>query len=78
MVPLPSLPLISAQQRGEGRGDPKARAELKEQLNRETTLGAVLERAESDDVVGKLKCPPSSGDGASADRATQIMEKLRC
>jgi hypothetical protein len=58
----------------------KARAELKGQLKAgETTLPAVLERAEHDDVVGKLKVSAvlQSLPGIGKIRATQIMEKLK-
>ena len=58
----------------------KARAQLKEQLKQgKTTLGAVLERAENDDVVGKLKVSAvlQAMPGIGKIRATQIMEKLK-
>ena len=58
----------------------KARAELKEQLKAgKTTLPAVLDRAETDDVVGKLKVSAvlQSLPGIGKIRATQIMEKLK-
>lgn len=58
----------------------KARAELKEQLKAgKTTLTAVLDRAESDDVVGKLKVSAvlQALPGIGKIRATQIMEKLK-
>ena len=58
----------------------KARAELKEQLKQgKTTLAAVLDRAESDDVVGKLKVSAvlQAMPGIGKIRATQIMEKLK-
>ena len=57
-----------------------ARAELKEKLKKgQTTLDAVLSRAESDDVVGKLKVSAvlQSLPGIGKIRATQIMEKLK-
>ena len=58
----------------------KARAELKEQLKAgKTTLPKVLDRAESDEVVGKLKVSAvlQSMPGIGKVRATQIMEKLK-
>lgn len=58
----------------------KARAELKEQLKAgKTTLTAVLDRAEADDVVGKLKVSAvlQALPGIGKIRATQIMEKLK-
>lgn len=58
----------------------KARAELKEELKAgKTTLTAVLDRAENDDVVGKLKVSAvlQSLPGIGKIRATQIMEKLK-
>jgi hypothetical protein len=58
----------------------KARAELKEQLKQgKTTLAAVLDRAESDDVVGKLRVSDvlKAMPGIGKIRAIQIMEKLK-
>ena len=58
----------------------KARAELKEQLKQgKTTLAKVLDRAESDAVVGKLKVSAvlQALPGIGKIRATQIMEKLK-
>ena len=58
----------------------KARAELKEQLKAgKTTLPAVLDRAATDEVVGKLKVSAvlQSLPGIGKIRATQIMEKLK-
>ena len=69
------LPTLSPEQRAAALEKAaeirKARAELKEQLKAgKTTLAAVLERAETDDVVGKLKvwpccrrCPGSARSG---------------
>ena len=54
--------------------------QLKDQLKQgKTTLAAVLERAESDDVVGKLKVSAvlQALPGIGKIRATQIMEKLK-
>jgi len=58
----------------------KARAELKEQLKSgKTTLTKVLDRAENDEVVGKLKVSAvlQSMPGIGKVKATQIMEKLK-
>jgi hypothetical protein len=80
-VPLPTL---SPEQRAAALEKAaeirKARAELKEKLKRgQTTLESVLSRAESDDVVGKLKVSAvlQSLPGIGKIRATQIMEKLK-
>jgi transposase len=80
-VPLPTL---TPEQRSAALAKAaevrKARAELKEQLKAgKTTLPAVLDRAESDDVVGKLKVSAvlQSLPGIGKIRATQIMEKLK-
>jgi transposase len=81
LVPLPSL---SPEQRAAALEKAaeirKARAELKEQLKQgKTTLAKVLEQAESDDVVGKLKVSAvlQAMPGIGKIRATQIMEKLK-
>jgi len=80
-VPLPTL---SPEQRAAALEKAaeirKARAELKEQLKAgKTTLTTVLDRAESDEVVGKLKVSAvlQSMPGIGKVRATQIMEKLK-
>jgi len=80
-VPLPTL---SPEQRAAALEKAaeirKARAELKEKLKKgQTTLDAVLSRAENDDVVGKLKVSAvlQSLPGIGKIRATQIMEKLK-
>jgi hypothetical protein len=80
-VPLPTL---SPEQRSAALEKAaeirKARAELKEQLKSgKTTLTAVLDRAESDDVVGKLRVSAvlQAMPGIGKVRATQIMEKLK-
>jgi hypothetical protein len=80
-VPLPTL---SPEQRAAALEKAaeirKARAELKEQLKAgKTTLTKVLARAESDEVVGKLKVSAvlQSMPGIGKVRATQIMEKLK-
>jgi hypothetical protein len=58
----------------------KARAELKDQLKSgKTSLAAVLDRAEADDVVGKLRVSAvlQAMPGIGKIRAQQIMEKLK-
>jgi len=78
------LPVLTPQQRKDALAKAaemrKARAALKEQLKAgKTTLHAVLDRAEHDDVVGKLKVSAvlQSLPGIGKIRATQIMEKLK-
>ena len=78
------LPTLSPEQRAAALEKAaeirKARAELKEKLKKgQTTLDAVLSRAESDDVVGKLKVSAvlQSLPGIGKISATQIMEKLK-
>ena len=78
------LPTLSPEQRAAALEKAaeirKARAELKEKLKKgQTTLDAVLSRAENDDVVGKLKVSAvlQSLPGIGKIRATQIMEKLK-
>lgn len=78
------LPTLSPEQRAaalvKAAEIRKARAELKEQLKSgKETLDAVLDRAESDDVVGKLKVSAvlQALPGIGKIRATQIMEKLK-
>jgi transposase len=80
-VPLPSL---SPEQRAAALEKAaeirKARAELKEQLKKgEISLPDVLDRADADDVVGKLKVSAvlQALPGIGKIRATQIMEKLK-
>ena len=80
-MPLPSL---SPEQRAAALEKAaeirKARAELKDQLKSgKTTLAAVLDRAEQDDVVGKLKVSAvlQSMPGIGKIRANQIMERLK-
>jgi hypothetical protein len=80
-VPLPTL---TPEQRSAALAKAaevrKARAELKNELKAgKTTLPAVLDRAETDDVVGKLKVSAvlQSLPGIDKIRATQIMEKLK-
>jgi len=80
-VPLPTLtPEQRAAALAKAAEMRKARAELKEQLKAgKTTLTAVLDRAEADDVVGKLKVSAvlQALPGIGKIRATQIMEKLK-
>ncbi len=78
------LPTLSPEQRAAALEKAaeirKARAELKEQLKAgKTTLAKVLDRAESDEVVGKLKVSAvlQAMPGIGKVRATQIMEKLK-
>ena len=78
------LPTLSPEQRAAALEKAaeirKARAELKEKLKAgKTTLGKVLDQAESDEVVGKLKVSAvlQSMPGIGKVRATQIMEKLK-
>ncbi len=78
------LPTLSPEQRAAALEKAaeirKARAELKEQLKSgKVTLAAVLDRAESDDVVGKLRVSAvlQALPGIGKIRATQIMEKLK-
>jgi len=80
-VPLPSL---SPEQRSAALEKAaeirKARAALKEQLKQgKTTLAQVLDRAESDEVVGKLKVSAvlQAMPGIGKIRAMQIMERLK-
>jgi hypothetical protein len=57
----------------------RARAELKERLKRGgTTLGDVLEQADSDEVLGKMKVSAllEALPGVGKVRAQQIMERL--
>jgi len=58
----------------------KARAQLKDELKQgKIALAAVLDRAEADDVVGKLKVSAvlQAMPGIGKIRATQIMERLK-
>ncbi len=78
------LPTLSPEQRAAALEKAaeirKARAELKEQLKAgKTTLTKVLDQAESNEVVGKLKVSAvlQSMPGIGKVRATQIMEKLK-
>jgi hypothetical protein len=80
-VPLPTL---SPEQRAAALEKAaeirRARAELKEQLKSgKTTLTVVLDRAETDDVVGKLRVSAllQSMPGIGKVKATQIMERLK-
>ena len=80
-MPLPSL---SPEQRAAALEKAaeirKARAALKDELKSgKTTLAAVLDRAEADDVVGKLKVSAvlQAMPGIGKIRAQQIMEKLK-
>ena len=80
-MPLPTLtPEQRAAALAKAAEVRKARAQLKEELKAgKTTLPAVLDRAETDDVVGKLKVSAvlQSLPGIGKIRATQIMERLK-
>ena len=78
------LPTLSPEQRAAALEKAaeirRARAELKEQLKSgKTTLTMVLDRAETDDVVGKLRVSAllQSMPGIGKVKATQIMERLK-
>ncbi|SCF26250.1 hypothetical protein GA0074695_4917 [Micromonospora viridifaciens] len=80
-MPLPSLtPEQRAAALEKAAEIRKARAKLKEDLKQgKTSLATVLQQAESDDVVGKLKVSAvlQAMPGIGKIRATQIMEKLK-
>ena len=80
-MPLPSLSPEQRQAALEKAAEiRKARAELKDELKSgKTTLASVLDRAEHDDVVGKLKVSAvlQAMPGIGKIRAQQIMEKLK-
>ena len=80
-MPLPSLtPEQRAAALEKAAEIRKARAKLKEDLKQgKTSLATVLEQAESDDVVGKLKVSAvlQAMPGIGKIRANQIMEKLK-
>ncbi|MBO0868106.1 MAG: integration host factor [Micromonosporaceae bacterium] len=80
-MPLPDLsPELRAAALEKAAEIRKARAELKEQLKAgKITLAAVLDRAESDNVVGKLRVSAvlQALPGIGKIRANQIMEKLK-
>ncbi len=78
------LPTLSPEQRAAALEKAaeirRARAELKEQLKSgKTTLTMVLDRAETDDVVGKLRVSAllQSMPGIGKVKAMQIMERLK-
>ena len=80
-MPLPSLSPEQRQAALEKAAEiRKARAELKDELKSgKTTLASVLDRAERDDVVGKLKVSAvlQAMPGIGKIRAQQIMERLK-
>lgn len=80
-MPLPSLSPEQRQAALEKAAEiRKARAELKDELKSgKTTLASVLNRAENDDVVGKLKVSAvlQAMPGIGKIRAQQIMERLK-
>lgn len=78
------LPTLSPEQRAAALEKAaeirKARAELKEQLKAgKTTLTKVLDQADTDEVVGKIKVSAvlQSMPSIGKVRAKQIMEKLK-
>ncbi len=78
------LPTLSPEQRAAALEKAaeirKARAELKDNLKTgKTTLPKVLDQADTDEVVGKIKVSAvlQSMPGIGKVRATQIMEKLK-
>lgn len=78
------LPTLSPEQRAAALAKAaeirKARAALKEQLKKgDVTLADLLDRAETDDVVGKLKVSVvlQALPGIGKVKATQTMEKLK-
>jgi len=80
-VPLPTL---SPEQRAAALAKAaevrKARAELKEKLKKgELTLAELLDKAENDDVIGKLKVSSvlQALPGIGKVKAVQTMEKLK-
>ena len=79
-MPLPNLTPEQRQQALDKAAEVRReRAELKEQLkHRGTSLSEVLDRAEADDVVGKMKTQAllQSLPGVGKVRAQQIMAKL--
>lgn len=80
-MPLPSLSPEQRQAALEKAAEiRKARAELKDELKSgKTSLASVLDRAERDDVVGKLKVSAvlQAMPGIGKIRAQQIMERLK-
>jgi len=80
-VPLPSLsPEERAAALAKAAEVRKARAELKEKLkNGQVTLSELLDKAENDDVIGKLKVATvlQALPGIGKVKATQTMEKLK-
>src|SRR5690606_5508172 len=81
LVPLPSLsPEERAAALAKAAEVRKARAELKEKLkNGQVTLSELLDKAENDDVIGKLKVATvlQALPGIGKVKATQTMEKLK-
>lgn len=78
------LPTLSPEQRAAALAKAaevrKARAELKEKLKKgELTLAELLDKAESDDVIGKLKVSSvlQALPGIGKVKAVQTMEKLK-
>ena len=79
-MPLPNLTPEQRQQALDKAAEVRReRAELKDQLkHRGTSLSEVLDRAEADDVVGKMRVAAvlESLPGVGKVRAQQIMAKL--
>lgn len=78
------LPTLSPEQRAAALAKAaevrKARADLKEQLKKgEVTLANLLDRAETDDVIGKLKVATvlQALPGIGKVKALSTMEKLK-
>ncbi len=78
------LPTLSPEQRAAALAKAaevrKARAELKEKLKKgELTLAELLDKAENDDVIGKLKVSSvlQALPGIGKVKAVQTMEKLK-
>ncbi|HLV59540.1 MAG TPA: integration host factor, actinobacterial type [Natronosporangium sp.] len=78
------LPTLSPEQRAAALAKAaevrKARADLKEQLKKgQISLGDLLARAETDDVVGKLKVSTvlQALPGIGKVKAVQTMERLK-
>lgn len=80
-MPLPSLsPEERAAALAKAAEVRKARAELKEKLkNGQVTLSELLDKAENDDVIGKLKVATvlQALPGIGKVKASQTMEKLK-
>ena len=83
MEEIVALPQLTEEQRAaaleKAAAARRVRAELKERLKRGgTTLNAVLETADTDEIIGKMKVSAllESLPGVGKVRAAQIMERL--